>query len=210
MRNQEARGGDEKARLTAVMSRPLLAEPPAKRQRAQEEGDRNADGPGWAEEDQEFQRLEAVSNVQDELNALEEEEAQQVRCVWRMDKRRAFSCSRRTRDRPCWLLMLQLVLVRLLLPISVRRWCSRLYLHSRWIPCAMTCPLVCRYMFPTVQVLLDLQDTCGKGPPAVPMATPLHQRSRVHATLNCVMVPPVACVQSFRVVGDSVSSSPLA
>ncbi|CAM9521669.1 unnamed protein product [Ectocarpus sp. 12 AP-2014] len=63
------------------MSRPLLAEPPAKRQRAQGEGDRNADWPGLAEEDQEFQRLEAVSNVQDELNALEEEEAQQVLLV---------------------------------------------------------------------------------------------------------------------------------
>ncbi|CAM9497427.1 unnamed protein product [Ectocarpus sp. 4 AP-2014] len=63
------------------MSRPLLAEPPAKRQRAQGEGDGNADGPGWAEEDQEFQRLEAVSNVQDELNALEEEEAQKVLLV---------------------------------------------------------------------------------------------------------------------------------
>ncbi|CAM9510247.1 unnamed protein product [Ectocarpus sp. 8 AP-2014] len=63
------------------MSRALLSEPPAKRQRAQGEGDGNADRPGLAEEDQEFQRLEAVSNVQDELNALEEEEAQQVLLV---------------------------------------------------------------------------------------------------------------------------------
>lgn len=61
------------------MSRPLLAEPPPKRQRAPGQEEVNAEEPGDLEEDREFKRLEAVSTVQDELNALEDEEARQVR-----------------------------------------------------------------------------------------------------------------------------------
>lgn len=61
------------------MSRPLLAEPPPKRQRAPGEDEVDAEEPGDLEEDREFRRLEAVSTVQDELNALEDEEARQVR-----------------------------------------------------------------------------------------------------------------------------------
>lgn len=116
------------------MSRPLLAEPPAKRQRAQGEGDGNADGPGWAEEDQEFQRLEAVSNVQDELNALEEEEAQQV-CLLQGDKeeRLAAAGGQETARAGC---SHYSCCLRQLLPMSVRR-CSRLCLNSKWIPCVM-------------------------------------------------------------------------
>lgn len=64
------------------MSRPLLNEPPSKRHRAQDEGDEGADGP---EEDQEFRRLEAISAVQDELNALGEEEAQKVQQQYRYE-----------------------------------------------------------------------------------------------------------------------------
>lgn len=60
------------------MSRPL-AEPPAKRQRARDEGGESTDGSGAVDEEQEFQRLERVSAVQDELNVLSEEEAHQVR-----------------------------------------------------------------------------------------------------------------------------------
>lgn len=60
------------------MSRPLLAEPPAKRLRGQgEEIEENV--PQEVEEDEdEFRLLEAVSLVQDELNVIEEEEAQKV------------------------------------------------------------------------------------------------------------------------------------
>lgn len=60
------------------MSRPLLAEPPPKRQRAPGEDEVNTEDPEDLEEDREFKRLEAVSTVQDELNALEDEEARQV------------------------------------------------------------------------------------------------------------------------------------
>lgn len=60
------------------MSRPTLPEPPAKRQRAQGDGEESLGGSGGLEDDQEFRRLEAVSAVQDELNALGEEEAQQA------------------------------------------------------------------------------------------------------------------------------------
>eukprot|EP00752_Nemacystus_decipiens_P002528 g2372.t1 len=60
------------------MSRPTLPEPPPKRQRAEGNSDESLGGSGGLEEDQEFRRLEAVSAVQDELNALGEEEAQQV------------------------------------------------------------------------------------------------------------------------------------
>lgn len=60
------------------MSRPMLSEPPAKRQRSQVDVEESLGGSGAVEDDQEFRRLEAVSAVQDELNALEEEEAQQV------------------------------------------------------------------------------------------------------------------------------------
>lgn len=63
------------------MLRPLLAEPPAKRQRALGEDEKNMAEVDVPEDDEEFRRLEAVSTVQDELNALEEEEAQQVRCT---------------------------------------------------------------------------------------------------------------------------------
>lgn len=61
-----------------MMSRPVLPEPPAKRHRALGEDREQHEGEGGSEEDEEFHRLEAVSAVQDELNALEEEEAQQV------------------------------------------------------------------------------------------------------------------------------------
>eukprot|EP00903_Cladosiphon_okamuranus_P015140 g13999.t1 len=60
------------------MPHPTLPQPPAKRQRAQGDSDESLGGSGGLEEDQEFRRLEAVSAVQDELNALGEEEAQQV------------------------------------------------------------------------------------------------------------------------------------
>lgn len=68
------------------MSRPVVVEPPNKRQRAAREVagqgkegvDEVVEGRGLEEDDEEFRRLEAVSAVQDELNALEEEEAQQV------------------------------------------------------------------------------------------------------------------------------------
>ena len=60
------------------MSRPTLPEPPTKRQRAQGDGEESLAGPGGLEEEQEFRRLEAVSAIQDELNALGEEEAQQA------------------------------------------------------------------------------------------------------------------------------------
>lgn len=62
------------------MSRPMPSEPPAKRQRAQVDGEESLGGSGGMgmEEDQEFRRLEAVSAVQDDLNALGEEEAQQA------------------------------------------------------------------------------------------------------------------------------------
>ncbi len=64
------------------MSRPLPPEPPAKRQRAQGDGEEGTGGSGGLDEEQEYQRLAAVSLIQDELNALGEEEAQQV-CVMR-------------------------------------------------------------------------------------------------------------------------------
>lgn len=65
------------------MSRLTLSEPPAKRQRAQGDGEEGLPGgSGGTEEDQEFRRLEAVSAVQDELNALGEEEAQQARRMY--------------------------------------------------------------------------------------------------------------------------------
>lgn len=60
------------------MSRPTPSEPPAKRQRAQGNGGESLEVSGGLEEEQEFRRLEAVSAVQDELNALGEEEAQQA------------------------------------------------------------------------------------------------------------------------------------
>lgn len=61
------------------MSRPTLSEPPSKRHRAQADGEEESLGvSGGTEEDQEFRRLEAVSAVQDKLNALGEEEAQQA------------------------------------------------------------------------------------------------------------------------------------
>lgn len=73
------------------MSRPIPTEPPAKRQRAQVDGEEGLGGPGGIEEDQEFRRLEAVSAVQDELNALGEEEAQQASSSFRQQQyRRAF------------------------------------------------------------------------------------------------------------------------
>lgn len=74
------------------MSRPLLAEPPPKRQRAPGEEEVNAEEPGDLEEDREFRRLEAVSAVQDELNALEDEEAHQVR--GKVGTQNKLSCTR--------------------------------------------------------------------------------------------------------------------
>lgn len=86
------------------MSLPSHAEPPTKRRREQhrlenyverdgaiapghgfqkQQGHEDAEGEGEADiaaegDEEEFQLLEAVSAIQDELNTLEEEEAQQV------------------------------------------------------------------------------------------------------------------------------------
>ena len=60
------------------MSEPGLSEPPTKRQRADKE-DAKKDGKGKEpDDDEEFHQLTAVSVVQEELNVLDEEEAQEV------------------------------------------------------------------------------------------------------------------------------------
>lgn len=61
------------------MSQTTIAEPPTKRQRAENEDDGNREKEGEPKDDDEFVQLQAVSVVQEELNDLEEEEANEVR-----------------------------------------------------------------------------------------------------------------------------------
>lgn len=63
------------------MSQTTVAEPPAKRQRADNEDNGNGEKEGEPKDDDEFLQLQAVSVVQEELNDLEEEEANAVRPV---------------------------------------------------------------------------------------------------------------------------------
>lgn len=74
----------------------MLADPRAKRKRAQGEDEKIDEQRKFLEADQEFRRLEAVSVVQDELNALEEDEAQQVCCY-----RSKFGIMLNSQSAPC-------------------------------------------------------------------------------------------------------------
>lgn len=63
------------------MSQTTVAEPPTKRQRAEIDDNENREKEEEPKDDDEFLQLQAVSVVQEELNDLEEEEANEVRPI---------------------------------------------------------------------------------------------------------------------------------